>query len=310
MQDLQVTNQHQTLSSEQTPAINMYKPNQLSGAARHAVQKKNWQDLRVYIMELYKINPKDPETIFLSGVYSKNTGNLQGAISDFRNTLQLDPRRYDAAIELANLLPQFGLNSEAISLINNYKSNLTNSPLYLDMAGTIYSNLGLHQKASGLFEKADRLQPNTETIEANLASCYTYTGDIDKAYKTYTKLLDRFPFHQRYHYKISLLRKSRESTHIDAMKNCLTKKISPDSKNIFTFYALGKELEDLQKWDESFHYYNLAGNTATSVSNYSISKDIELIDSVIETCSPQWLKSENIINKRKKPTKTHKNQYL
>lgn len=278
----------------------MYKPSQLSRAARYAVHKKNWKALRVYIGELYKISPRDPETIFLSGIYSKNTGSLQGAISDFRNTLRLDSRRYDAAIELANLLLKLSLNSEVINLINSYKSKLTNSPLYLDMAGSIYSNLGLHQEAVELFEKANQLQPNTETIEANLASCYTYTGDIDRAYKIYTKLLDQLPFHQRYHYKISLLKKVKDSKHINLMKSCLTQEKLPDSKNIFIFYALGKELEDLQEWDESFHYYNLAGNAATSASNYSISKDIDLIDSIIEICSPQWLKEKTIINKSKK----------
>jgi hypothetical protein len=64
--------------------------------------------------------------------------------------------------------------------------------------------------------------------------------------------------------------------------------LAPD-RNVFLYYALGKELEDLERWDEAFRYYKMAGDAAASVAKYDVAADIELIDKVIEVCSAAWL---------------------
>jgi hypothetical protein len=55
------------------------------------------------------------------------------------------------------------------------------------------------------------------------------------------------------------------------------------------YYAIGKELEDLARWDEAFDYYKLAGDAVASVARYDVAADIGLIDRIIETCSAGWL---------------------
>jgi hypothetical protein len=55
---------------------------------------------------------------------------------------------------------------------------------------------------------------------------------------------------------------------------------------------LGKELEDLERWDEAFHYYQLAGDAAASVSDYDVQTDVQLIDKIIEVCNEDWLADE------------------
>jgi tetratricopeptide (TPR) repeat protein len=64
--------------------------------------------------------------------------------------------------------------------------------------------------------------------------------------------------------------------------------LSPE-KNVYLYYALGKELEDLERWDEAFTYIEKAGKAALSVSDYDVGIDVELIDKMIEVCSPDWL---------------------
>ncbi len=64
--------------------------------------------------------------------------------------------------------------------------------------------------------------------------------------------------------------------------------LTPD-RNVFIYYALGKELEDLGEWDEAFQYYKMAGDAAVRVANYEVATDIALIDKVIEVCNAEWL---------------------
>jgi len=65
---------------------------------------------------------------------------------------------------------------------------------------------------------------------------------------------------------------------------------STDDKNIFMYYALGKELEDLERWQESYSYYKKGGDAVCSVAKYEISNDVALIDKIIKTCNADWLK--------------------
>jgi hypothetical protein len=53
---------------------------------------------------------------------------------------------------------------------------------------------------------------------------------------------------------------------------------------------LGKEYEDLQMWDKAYEYFEKAGNAVTSIANYNVASDIVIIDTIIKTCSSDWLK--------------------
>ena len=76
------------------------------------------------------------------------------------------------------------------------------------------------------------------------------------------------------------------------MKEILRTTNDTPDKNIFMYYALGKELEDLEQWEQSFEYYKKAGDAVTSVANYDVTKDIALIDSIIKVCDADWLASK------------------
>jgi hypothetical protein len=73
------------------------------------------------------------------------------------------------------------------------------------------------------------------------------------------------------------------------MKAVLRDNGLPPDRNVFLYYAIGKELEDLGEWDEAFRYYRMAGDAVASVARYDGAADIELIDRIIESCSAEWL---------------------
>ena len=103
-------------------------------------------------------------------------------------------------------------------------------------------------------------------------------------------MIERNPRHQQYHYKLALLDKAVDSTHVDQMKEVLDRtKLSPD-KNVFLYYGIGKELEDLEQWEEAFKYFKMAGDAVTSVANYNVDSDVRIVDKVIEVCTADWLR--------------------
>lgn len=260
-----------------------------SQTGRAAVRRRDWNTVVQCAEHLLRIEPENAEGHFLSGLGFKAQRELKKAIAAFERALELDARRYDAAVELANLYSSARRNADAAQLLGSYEEALSNSPLYLDLAGTVYSEIGMPQKSWPLFKKATSLQPEIDVFQANLATCAVFLGKIDQAREIYRGLLAKNPGHRGNHYQLSRLSKARDYQHIEQMKAIVSSGPSNPGQDIPIYYALGKELEDLEQWDEAFAYYHKAGQAVNSVAAYDIEKDLALIDNIIDTCDSAWL---------------------
>ncbi|MFT7688859.1 MAG: tetratricopeptide (TPR) repeat protein [Candidatus Azotimanducaceae bacterium] len=262
---------------------------QLSMNGRQAMRYGDWKVVNACAMELMRILPNNPEGYFLKGKCEKADKQVINAIKSFEKALEIDENRHDAAIELASQYVMSLRNKETIVLLEQYKEHLSNSPRYLDMAGTIYTDIGMANRALPFYRKAVGLQPDIELFNANLAACLVFAGEIEEAKGIYQSLLEKHPNHQRNHYHLARLDRAKDDGHIKKMKSVLENTQLAPSMNVFIHYALAKELEDLGRWDESYQHYELAGDGATSVANYDIEQDEILLEKITEVCSEEWL---------------------
>jgi tetratricopeptide (TPR) repeat protein len=243
--------------------------------------------------KLVKQDKKNPEGFFLTGLVEKASQRTNKAEAAFRKAISLDARRYDAAIELANQYLLLLRHDDALHLLKRYEPLLGNSPVYLDMAANTYSRLGLHARAWPLYQKASQLQPDIDQFQVNQADCGVYLGKIEEAKTIYAGLIERNPNFQKNHYQLSRLARAKDATHVEQMLGILEATKLPADRNIFLYYAIGKELEDLERWQEAFHYYKLAGDAVTGVADYDVETDVALIDKIIEVCNSNWLTDGN-----------------
>lgn len=229
------------------------------------------------------------EGYFLLGVAEQAANHPKKAVAAFEAVLDREPGRYDAAIELASQYSIARRNSEVQALLEKYTGMLDNSPRYLDLAGTVYTEIGLPEKAWPLFKKACELQPEISLFQANLATCSVFVGKIDEGKAAYRTLLEQQPDHQRNHYQLSRLERAKNTAHIEQMQQVLKDtNLSPD-RNIFLYYAIGKEYEDLGRWEDAFDYYKRGGDAVYSIADYRGEEDIAIIDEVIKHCTAEWL---------------------
>lgn len=261
----------------------------LSNAGRQALSQQDWATVHLCANGILSRDANEPEGHFFLGLIEKAQEHPKLAIAAFEKVIELDENRYDAAVELASQYSMARRNREVAELLGRYESALENSPKYLDMAGTVYSEVGLPDKAWPLYKKASELQPDVALIKANLASCAVFVGEIDVAKRAYRELLEVNPGHQRNHYQLARVQRATNTQHIEQMEALLAKNGLPPNRNVFLYFALGKEYEDLQQWDKAFEYFEKAGDAVTSVANYDISSDIAIIDTVIKTCNSDWL---------------------
>jgi tetratricopeptide (TPR) repeat protein len=263
--------------------------NQFSKVARRAVEKYDWATAATYAQKILRQDPGSAEGYFLLGLVERVQKRPFKSQQAFEKALELDPGRYDAAIELAHQYSAARRSGDAAKLLKKYQEKLGNSPRYLDLAGTVYTGIGMSQEAWPLFVKATELQPGVDLFQANLATCAVFLGKIDEARAIYQALLQRFPDHRQNHYQLSRLQKAKDRAHVEQMKEILRSSEDQPERNIPLYFAIAKELEDLELWDESFEHYKKAGDAVSKVTNYDVTADIELIDKIIEVCDADWL---------------------
>ena len=245
-------------------------------------------------MEILKHDSASAEGHFLSGLFQVANDRPEAAALLFAKTLELDARRYDAAVELARIHCTEFRTGEAAALLDRYTDKLQDSPMYLNLAGSVYSQIGMAEKSWPLYQRANELQPGIDKIEANLATTAIYLGKINEAKRLLEGLLNRHPNHQSNHLSYARLEKARNREHIEQMERILSStKLTPD-QNVYLYYAIGKELEDLEDWPNAFKYFKMAGDAVSSVADYDINTDIQLIDKIIDTCDANWLQEGSV----------------
>lgn len=273
----------------------MNKPSTiLSQRARSFASQGRWDQVFKIASEMQVAFPTLSEGFFMGGMSCKFMGQLTRAQELFEQTLNIDAKRYDAAIELAEIFYQFGKFSQSVEFLIKYQSSLDNSSYYLVNAASIYTRLGLHLEAWQLLSKANEVQPNVPKIQAALADASVLLGRTDIAEPIYRSLIVKYPDYHKHHYEYSKLSKAQDYSHVDVMKKIITAKGLTDDKNIYLFYALGKELEDLGQWDDAFSYYERAGNAILKGANYSVAPELKLMNDITRLCTKPWIDSHSL----------------
>ena len=132
---------------------------QLSATARRAISQKDWATASACAAEVLKNDSSSAEGHFLSGIVSMAAQQPTIAARAFSKALELDDNRYDAAMELARLASVERRNGDAAALLLRYEDKLQGSPMYLNLAGTLYTTIGMNERAWPLYTRANELQP-------------------------------------------------------------------------------------------------------------------------------------------------------
>jgi thioredoxin-like negative regulator of GroEL len=256
----------------------------LSQQARAAFHTGNLPAFEQSLQQFDSLFPASAESSFLLGLLERARQHPKLAADAFAKALAINPERYDAQVELAALQVVLQDPNQAMELLGSLPREAQNSPMYLNLAGSVYSELAVPELAFPLFQQALALQPDSELIRANLAACAVFMGEIELADKLYRELLREYPLHQRYHYYLARLAKARDTRHIDEMRAVAAR--FPAKRNVFINFALGKELEDTGNYEESFACYKSANDAAKELSGYRVETDLAIADAVMASYRP------------------------
>ncbi len=220
--------------------------------------------------------------------------NPQGAIDSIERALAAKPNNASwhvlaarAYVGASDLLRADKAMQKAIKLNRGRDANV------LCDAGYVCTVLQKHNEANRLFGEATRREPKMALAYFNLGMNERYLGMTDKAEKSLTRAIKLDSnLYEAMWARSDLRTASEDDNHIDQLEDCLARQVPPIGEAQLCF-ALARELEDLQRYDESFARRKRGADLLHNGMQYDVTGDTTTIDGIINTHTRDALAATN-----------------
>lgn len=243
--------------------------------------RKDWDGAIAAYERVLEQAPNEPYTLVqLSYMYSLR-GNYRRAESFALAAARTGTT--DATV-LAELLPRlrtFNRAEELLACIER-AGPLDRIPIpLLIAAGAQLSYLNLPERAIDFLDEARRADPDYPTTLLARTQILTYLGRFDEAGYDVARALGRAPeIAQGYWLRAGLRRQTAERNHVDAIKRELTRTGRTAEDIALLSFALHKELDDLQRYDEAWSALMQGCRARRSRLSYDVGKTKQLFDAL------------------------------
>lgn len=236
-----------------------------------------------------QMKPDLVEGHFLVGLVAIEAKDRNTAFQAFGSVTRLKPDHAAAWAQLAKLFMSEGQVNRADKALAEASKSESQDPMVHDLLGTTYSRMGEHGLSKEFYEKANELRPNHPPYMLNLANNLVYRGKTDEAQKLLNKLLDLQEDTAQAHWTLAGARKAKDTDHIEQMQRLLNGRKHHPRLEAFYYYAIGKELEDLEQWDEAFEAFSRAAAARRQTVEYDEESEIEFFEFLEESFTRDWV---------------------
>ncbi|MGI9233144.1 MAG: tetratricopeptide repeat-containing sulfotransferase family protein [Woeseiaceae bacterium] len=233
-------------------------------------------------------NPDLPEGHFLVGLIALETKQIRTAISAFGSVTQLMPKHGAAWAQLAKLRFSAGQTIQADEALANARQFEGGDPVVHDLLGLIYSLQGDQDEAALWFAKAVALAPDNPQFLVNNANSEMYLGRLESAEQGLRRALEIEPESPNAHWVLAGLKKAADFKHVGKLRSLLERRRPPHA-TAFLSYALGKELEDLEEWDDAFRAFAAGAAARRQTIEFDESAEEQMFTAMRTIYSKKWL---------------------
>jgi TolB-like protein/Tfp pilus assembly protein PilF len=147
-------------------------------AARPLYEDYDFSAAERYLKRAIDLNPNLPMAHYLYGWFLMLSNNVDGAIAEFKKSIEIDPIDVYLTCNLAGFYSWIGRYEEALAEAHNTLDMNPNYPYGLFTLGSAYAGLGMYDEAIEAHNKGLAISPG---FENGLAIAYARSGQRDKA---------------------------------------------------------------------------------------------------------------------------------
>ena len=239
--------------------------------------------------KILAIQPDLVEGHFLVGLVALEMRDRRTALSAFGSVTKLQPDHPAAWAQLAKLFIGDGQLNRADAALEHVARANPDDPMVCDLVGTIYTRMGEHGSARNWYEKAISNRPDHPPYLLNFANNLVYHGKTDDAEAVLRDIIANDENNPQAHWVLASARKASDRAHVEQMRALLESHRQHPRLEAFYHYAIGKELEDLQEWDEAFDAFHRGANVRRKTVEYDEAAEIEMFEFLEERFTADWV---------------------
>lgn len=258
-----------------------------------ALNQNRIKDASDACRKLLKAKPDLPEGHFLVGLVALQMNDRKTAFNAFGSVTTLNKRHAAGWAHMAKLCMAEGQVNRADKALIEAVEHESGDPLVQDLIGSIYSQMGEHGAAKEWFEKAVAGRPDHVPFMMNLANSHVYFGDLDRAVTLLDKVLSIQPDNPQAHWTLSSSRKAKSRDHVTELEKLSSQPDLHPRAQAFIHYARGKELEDLEQWNDAFEAFARGARARRETVEYDEKAEIDLFQTLEEVYTTQWLEQQS-----------------
>ena len=175
---------------------------------------------------------------------------------------------------LATILVGLGRRSDADAVVERAMKLAPGTADAYDALAHVSLGLGRHERSNALYRRAAELPSSEPRHCYNLASSERSLGRLAEAEAACDRAiaLDARAY-PSYLLRSELRVQTPAANHVDQLVRALSRPGLEDRGRVFLGYALGKELDDLERYEDAFKYFAEAASTRRRHLSYDVAVD-------------------------------------
>ncbi len=251
----------------------------------------NAADAQALADELVQRYPELPPVRLFAADAASLMGDRPAAIACL-DTVPASAAEYPTAVlKKARLYFAGGQRAEALRLAHEAADLVGEEPGVMHMLAGILRDCQQADSARKWLEKALELVPGAPDILYDLAMTEYHLNRPEEAEVHLASLLEQLPFHApALHLRSALRTQSHERNHVDDLRGRLAEGPADPRFVAAANYALAKELEDLERYEESIAALDAGAGAYRSTLNYDSDAELSGHEGIRSVFSAETLK--------------------
>ena len=217
----------------------------------------------------------------LASEISLRQGKLDLALDEIDRAVGLDKGNSRRHVQRARCAVLAGLVPDAkASVASALKRGVTDADEFL-MLASVLVRCDDHQGALGMYREAEAIQPDRNELQRGMATVFRFLGRLDEAETACDRAVAIDPHdYEMLNLRSSLRRQSRKNNHVEELKGLLGRGVKDWRGAVQVSYALAKELEDLERYDEAFRYLAQGASLRRRNTKYDVVDDVRIFGAI------------------------------
>ena len=227
--------------------------------AMSQVQKGNLGEAEKIYREILSDDPNNVDALRLLALLASRTGAVDQAINMLENCTKIAP---DYALAWENLAKMYRQKDDPDSLQKAAFCFTKATELRPNWAegwaglGTMQTRSSQHEEGIESYKKSIELKANQPRVHLSLGHVYKTTGNQEACISSYNEAISfDNNFGEAYWSLANLKTYKFSGEEISSMEKKIELTEVPEREKVHFLFSLGKALEDMGNYDESFEYY-------------------------------------------------------